>query len=101
MHTPKERFRDDWRPGSSEALRRVEEEEYDLSTPRPVWSNELSFVPGRRQALREHDPQTQALINHHKALERLEHGPRLIPLVENWRVMDRMQGAAEKQAHLE
>lgn len=90
-----------YRPDFESSLRRVREDAFDEEAPLPVWSNELSFVPGRRKELAAHDLQTQALIHEQKYLESLPHGLRLLQLVQDWRVMDRMQGAREKQEHLE
>lgn len=90
-----------YRPGFESSLRRVREDEFDAEAPLPVWSNQLSFVPGRRKELAPHDPRTQAMIHEQRYLEALPHGLRLLQLVQDWRVMDRMQGAREKQVHLE
>lgn len=88
-------------PGLESSSRRVREDEFDRTAPKPVWSNELAFVPARRKAPAPHDPQTLARIREHKQLETFPHGQKLIGLVENWNWIDRMQGTREKQEHLE
>lgn len=95
-------FKDNrYRPGLESSARRVREDEFDRDTPKPVWSNELSFVPQRRRKYEPHDAQTKALIRTHQQLEQLRHGPRLIAMLDEWNWIDRMRPLKEKQEHLE
>jgi hypothetical protein len=79
---------------------RDEQQERDEPT-RPIYSRELSFVPARRPAFAPHDPQTQALIERYERLQRLPHGERLSPRLEDWRYMDAMKSPEEKQRYIE
>jgi RNA polymerase sigma factor (sigma-70 family) len=64
-------------------------------------SRELSFVPARRKAFEAHDAQTVALIRRLAELERLPHGEPVGKLLEHWKWLEAMKGAAEKQRWLE
>ncbi len=94
--------RDDrWRPGFASSERRVREELED-SSERVIYSPELSFVPARRRPEFEaHDPQTRALIDEQKRLEALRHGAAIVKRLDEWKWIDTMHDAAQKQAHLE
>lgn len=94
--------RDDrWRPGFASSERRVREELADAQEP-VIRSRELSFVPAqRRPKFEAHDAQTQALIAEQKRLEALTHGAALAKRLDEWKWIDTMYDAAQKQAHLE
>lgn len=96
--------RDDrWRPGFASSERRVREELAEAAeSERRVFSRELSFVPAQRTPKFEaHDAQTRALIDEHKRLEQLRHGPSVLSRLDTWKWMDAMQGKAEQQTYLE
>lgn len=94
--------RDDrWRPGFASSERRVREELED-AREHTAPSRELSFVPAqRRPRFEAHDAQTQALIAEHKRLEALAHGPAIAKRLDEWKWIDTMHDAGQKQAHLE
>jgi hypothetical protein len=69
---------------------------------RRVFSRELSFVPSRATPKFEaHDAQTRALIAEYKQLEQYRHGASVLTRLENWKLMDALQGPRDKQAYLE
>jgi hypothetical protein len=86
-----------WRPDLESSQRRVREEQQ----AEVVHSRELSFVPARRKSFEAHDAQTAALIRRVVELERLPHGEQVGRLLEEWRWIDKMQDACEKQRFLE
>jgi RNA polymerase sigma factor (sigma-70 family) len=95
-----------WRPDLISSQRRVREEEFEESLPdgqqpEVVFSRELSFVPARRKVFEAHDAQTRALIRRLAELERLPHGEPVGKLLEHWKWLEAMKGAAEKQRWLE
>src|SRR5450759_2096951 len=96
-----------WRPDLASSQRRVREEEFEESLPdgeeepKVLYSRELSFVPARRKAFEAHDAQTVALIRRLAELERLPHGEPVGKLLEHWKWLEAMKGAAEKQRWLE
>lgn len=94
--------RDDrWRPGFASSERRVREE-LEAVPEHAIYSPELSFVPAQRRAKFEaHDAQTLALISEHKRLEALRHGPAIAKRLDEWKWIDTMHDAAQKQAYLE
>ena len=94
--------RDDrWRPGFASSERRVREELQDAREC-VVPSRELSFVPAQgRPKFEAHDAQTQALIAEYKRLEALAHGPQIAKRLDEWKWIDTMHDAAQKQAYLE
>jgi DNA-directed RNA polymerase specialized sigma24 family protein len=94
--------RDDrWRPGFVSSERRVREELED-APERVIYSRELSFVPAqRRPEFEAHDAQTLALIAEQKRLEALRHGAAIGKRLEEWKWIDTMYDAAQKQAYLE
>jgi hypothetical protein len=97
--------RDDrWRPGLASSERRVREELADAAsgTDRRVFSRELSFVPSQAvPKFDAHDVQTRALIAEQKRLEALRHGAEIAKRLDEWKWVDTMYDAAQKQAHLE
>jgi DNA-directed RNA polymerase specialized sigma24 family protein len=86
-----------WRPDLESSQRRVREEERD----EVLYSRELSFVPARRKAPEPYGAQTAALIRRHQQLERLSHGERVGPMLEEWGMIDRIKTPEEKQRFLE
>lgn len=86
-----------WRPDLESSQRRVREEEQ----AEVVHSRELSFVPARRKSFEAYDAQTAALIRRVVAFERLPHGEHVGRLLEEWRWIDKMKDACEKQRFLE
>jgi DNA-directed RNA polymerase specialized sigma24 family protein len=94
--------RDDrWRPGFASSERRVREELED-ARERVVYSRELAFVPAqRRPKFDAHDEQTLALIAEYKRLEALAHGTAIAKRLDEWKWIDTMHDAAQKQAYLE
>lgn len=95
-----------WRPDLASSQRRVREEEFEDSLPEEIepkvlYSRELSFVPARRKVFEPHDAQTVALIRRLADLERLPHGEPVGKLLEHWKWLEAMKGAAEKQRWLE
>ena len=97
--------RDDrWRPGLASSERRVREELADAAsgTDRRVFSRDLSFVPSQAgPKFDAHDVQTRALIAEQKRLEALRHGAEIAKRLDEWKWVDTMYDAAQKQAHLE
>ena len=97
--------RDDrWRPGFASSERRVREELADeaAEAERRVFSRELSFVPSQAVPKFEaHDAQTRALIAEQKRLEALRHGAEIAKRLDEWKWVDTMYDAAQKQSHLE
>ncbi len=57
-------------------------------------------IPYKR-VFEEHDPQTRALIEQYRALSHFHHAETVIDRLEEWRWLDTMTGADEKQAFLE
>jgi DNA-directed RNA polymerase specialized sigma24 family protein len=98
-------IRDDrWRPGFVSSERRVREELADAAEQAQptIYSRELSFVPAQSiPKFEAHDAQTQAMIDEHNRLERLRHGPSVLGRLDQWKWMDAMNGAREKQQYLE
>jgi DNA-directed RNA polymerase specialized sigma24 family protein len=94
--------RDDrWRPGFAWSERRVREELEDAREP-VIQSRELSFVPAQsRPKFEAHDAQTQALIAEYKRLEALAYGPQIAKRLDEWKWIDTMHDASQKQAYLE
>lgn len=94
--------RDDrWRPGFASSERRVREELEDASE-HVIYSRELSFVPAQhRPKFEAHDAQTCALIAEQKRLEALRHGMTIAKRLDEWKWIDTMYDAMQKQAHLE
>ena len=95
-----------WRPDLVSSQRRVREEEFEASLPgeqqpKAILSRELSFVPARRKVFEAHDAQTLALIRRLAELERLPHREPVGKLLEHWKWLEAMKGAAEKQRWLE
>ncbi len=92
------------RPGLASSERRVREELADAAsgTDRRVFSRELSFVPSQAvPKFDAHDVQTRALIAEQKRLEALRHGAEIAKRLDEWKWVDTMYDAAQKQAHLE
>jgi hypothetical protein len=94
--------RDDrWRPGFASSERRVREELEDVREP-VIQSRELSFIPAQsRPKFEAHDAQIQALIAEYKRLEALAHGTQIAKRLDEWKWIDTMHDAAQKQAYLE
>ncbi len=90
-----------YRPDRESSRLRVHDEEREANEPPVIYSRELSFVPARRPGFAGHDAQTQALIERYARLERMPHGERLSPKLEDWRFMDAMKSPEEKQRYLE
>jgi RNA polymerase sigma factor (sigma-70 family) len=90
-----------WRPDLESSRRRVREELADEDEPPVRYSRELSFVPARRPEFAACDAQTRALIAQYERLEKLPHGERLSPLLEEWRWIDAMKSPEEEQRYVE
>jgi RNA polymerase sigma factor (sigma-70 family) len=62
----------------------------------PAWPGPLP-----RRESEAHNAQTRALIAQWKALDKLDHSGKVVPLLERWQWLDQMSGPAEKQRFLE
>lgn len=57
--------------------------------------------PAKKKQFEPHDAQTLKLIERFDELQRMDHGDKVAPLIEEWQWLDHMGGPAEKQRFLE
>lgn len=72
------------------------DDEDDIASPPPRWPG-----PRPKQALAPHDDATRRLMQTYDEMYRLEQSEVVVPLLEEWKPLDRMGSVADKQRFLE
>jgi DNA-directed RNA polymerase specialized sigma24 family protein len=71
------------------------------SAPRPTPTARSWPPPRRPKATEIYDAETKRLIRLYDDMYRLQRSEKVVPLLEDWKLRDRMETAAEKQRYLE
>lgn len=71
------------------------------SAPRPALSPPPWQPPRRPKATEIYDVETKRLVRLYDEMYRLQYSEKVVPLLEDWKLRDRMETAAEKQLYLE